>query len=340
VTGPDFIELQRHGLHDKDSHDNDGSKKLKYDQIVSVVEAAKTAPTLSGAVLRRNLMDHESPTKTIPPQLERCVQRIVQNVRKQVTHQHLDGFNLKDSFGSLHVLCEANLFSDLMRKHNDPENAYHFRLFEFVVLGSQVSPERDIVRITFSSVWMILNAFRAIVAGWGFQLNGDVTGKLCRKNIDLVEFGVNSIPKHNNVLCLGVIPKGTESEKIYQITWDDFRTAAVLMCSYKDCGKPGCEICGTVMEVLSADEVKAYTRGKKFREGQLPVETAMCDNFKGWGNFSNNALGIPSNVCFPHGTGEIPYFNCKYHIPDDGLGRNCGREVLTRQVLSEPCRIR
>ena len=98
VTGPDFIELQRHGLHDKDSHDNDGSKKLKYDQIVSVVEAAKTAPTLSGAVLRRNLMDHESPTKTIPPQLERCVQRIVQNVRKQVTHQHLDGFNLKDIY--------------------------------------------------------------------------------------------------------------------------------------------------------------------------------------------------------------------------------------------------
>jgi hypothetical protein len=105
VTGPDFIELQRHGLHDKDSHDNDGSKKLKYDQIVSVHEAAKTAPTLSGAVLRRNLLDHDSPTKTIPPQLQRCVQRIVQNVRKQVTQQHVDGFDLEDSFGSLHVLC-------------------------------------------------------------------------------------------------------------------------------------------------------------------------------------------------------------------------------------------
>jgi hypothetical protein len=49
---------------------------------------------------------------------------------------------------------------------------------EFLVLGSQVSPEHDIVRITVSSVWMILNAFHAIVAGWGFQLKGDVTGKL------------------------------------------------------------------------------------------------------------------------------------------------------------------
>ncbi len=169
-------------------------------------------PTCDRSVLRRNLLDHDSPTKTIPPQLQRCVQRIVQNVRKQATQQHEDGFDLKDSFGSLHVLCETNLFSDLMRKHNDLQDAYHFRLFEFVVLGSQVSAKRDIVRITFSSVWMILNAFRAIDAGWEFQSNGDVTGKLCRKNIGLVEFGVNSIPKHNNVLCLGVIPKGTESD--------------------------------------------------------------------------------------------------------------------------------
>jgi hypothetical protein len=143
-----------------------------------------------------------------------------------------------------------------------------------------------------------------------FQLYGDVTGNLCRKNVDLIDFGVNSIPKHKIVLCLGVIPKGTESENNYEITWDDFRTAAVLTCSYKDCGKPGCEICGTIMEVLSADDVQAYTCSKKFREGQLPVETTMCDNFKGWDNFSHNALGIPSNVCFLHGTGNFPHFNC------------------------------
>ena len=66
VTGPDYIELQRCGLHDKNSHDNDQSKKLTHKQIAAVVEAAKTAPTLSGSVLRRNLCDHRSPTKTIP----------------------------------------------------------------------------------------------------------------------------------------------------------------------------------------------------------------------------------------------------------------------------------
>ena len=55
-----------------------------------------------------------------------------------------------------------------MRKHNDPGDAYHFRLFDFVVLGSQVTAEHNLVRITFGSVWMILNAYRAIIAGRRF----------------------------------------------------------------------------------------------------------------------------------------------------------------------------
>ena len=94
-----------------------------------------------------------------------------------------------------------------MRKHNDSEDAYHFRLFNFVLLGSQVTAEHDlVVRITFGSVWMMINAYRAIIAGWGFLY--------CNKSVDLVEFSVTSIRKQNNILCLGVIPKGTESEKI------------------------------------------------------------------------------------------------------------------------------
>ena len=38
MTCPDFLELQRHGLHYKDSHDKDASKTLTYDQIVGGVE--------------------------------------------------------------------------------------------------------------------------------------------------------------------------------------------------------------------------------------------------------------------------------------------------------------
>ncbi len=62
------------------------------------------------------------------------------------------------------------------------------------------------------------------------------------------------------------------------------------------------------MEVLSQENVKNYILSLQFRDGQLPVETAMCDNFKGWGNFSNNALSIHFNVCFLHGTSVMPFF--------------------------------
>ena len=34
-----------------------------------------------------------------------------------------------------------------MSKHNDAEDPYHLRLFDFVVLGSQVIAEHDLVRI-------------------------------------------------------------------------------------------------------------------------------------------------------------------------------------------------
>ena len=34
----------------------------------------------------------------------------------------------------------------------------------------------------------------------------------------------------------------------------------------------------------------------------------MCDNFKGWGNFAENVLGIKSNVCINHTTGNVQFF--------------------------------
>ena len=171
VTSKDYIELQRYGLHDRNSHDNDASKKLAYYvQRVSVEEAAKTAPTLSGAALRRNLGDHHSPTKNIPPSLKRSFQHIVYTVRKDMSAQHL-GSEVDDSFGNLLKFAEDHDFFALLTKHNlnDPENPYHFNLFEFVVLGSEFIAQRDIVRITLSSSWMLPNALRAIIAGWGFQ---------------------------------------------------------------------------------------------------------------------------------------------------------------------------
>jgi hypothetical protein len=110
VTCPDFIKLQQHWLHDKDSCDKDNSKTSEYVQVVSVVEAVKSAPTLSCAALRRNLQDHDSPTKTIPVELKRCVERVC---CAKITKKQLDGFYLDDTFESRTVFCGNNLVSEL-----------------------------------------------------------------------------------------------------------------------------------------------------------------------------------------------------------------------------------
>ena len=60
-----------------------------------------------------------------------------------------------------------------------------------------------------------------------------------------------------------------------------------------------------VMELLDDEVVQKYVKSKEFREGKVPVETAMCGNFKGWGNFTINELGIIFNVCHPHDTGKV-----------------------------------
>ena len=182
----------------RDSHEKDESKKLTYVQRVSIKEAAKKAPTLSGAALRRNMLDLDSLSKTISPSLKRSVQHIAYKVHKDM---HLAS-ETDDTFGNLLQFAEGHDFSALLAKHNDPEDPYHFDLFDFVVLGSELLAQRDIVRITLSSPWMLLNALRAIIAGWDFQLNGDVTGKLCHSSVDLLQFGINSIPHTNHVLCL------------------------------------------------------------------------------------------------------------------------------------------
>ena len=154
-----------------------------------------------------------------------------------------------------------------------------------MVLGGELRAQRDIVCITISSPWMLANALRAIIAGWGWQLNGDVTGKLCRASVDLLQFGINSIPHRNHVFCLAVIPKATESEAVYPITWDDSRAAVLLLLTLKDCCVAGCACCGPILELIRHPQVQAFMRSAWFRNAELPVETAMCDNFKGWGKF-------------------------------------------------------
>ncbi len=60
-----YLELQHsEARHHAASHAQDDSKKLKYDRIVAIRDAAVNAHQISAATLRRNMEMHESPTKT------------------------------------------------------------------------------------------------------------------------------------------------------------------------------------------------------------------------------------------------------------------------------------
>ena len=66
--------------------------------------------------------------------------------------------------------------------------------------------------------------------------------------------------------------------------------------------------CGIIAELLADPDVAAYVKSQKCKDCILPVQTGMCDNFKGWGNFAENVLGIKSNVCINHTTGNVQFF--------------------------------
>ncbi len=128
---------------------------------------------------------------------------------------------------------------------------YHLKLFEFCVIGHEFDAAHDIVRINFSSLWMILNALCAINAGWVFQLNSDVTGNVYRADFELLESSVTSIPAQNNVLCISTIPHATEIQTTYKITWDDLQAAAVLLSlRIKHCCNDSCECCAIMAELM------------------------------------------------------------------------------------------
>ena len=83
-------------------------------------------------------------SETISPSPKRSIQHFVYKVRKDMFAKHLAS-ETDDTFGTLLQFAEDHDFSALLAKHNDP---YHFDLFDFVVLGSELLAQREIVHIT------------------------------------------------------------------------------------------------------------------------------------------------------------------------------------------------
>jgi hypothetical protein len=115
-------------------------------------------------------------------------------------------------------------------------------------------------------------------------------------------------------------------------TWDDLRLAVKLIFSIEFCE---CEICATIAELTRNPEVVEFTKTDAYAADKLPVDTAMCDNFKGWGNFALHSLGIPTNLCHPHATGENYLSHLVIFASDVLSGSHCGGAVFASQVLPD-----
>jgi hypothetical protein len=129
VMAEDYVELQcSENCHQADSHAQDDSKTLKYDQMVANREAVIIAPQLSATILRQNMKLHDRLTKTISPDHIRSFQHQVYCTCKKLCANQLKAFELDDFYGKLDEFAESNTWSALVRRHKDEEDGHHSRL--------------------------------------------------------------------------------------------------------------------------------------------------------------------------------------------------------------------
>ena len=309
ITGKNYQRLEFYGTHDENSHANDGSKKLKHNQIVAIHDAVIVAPKQSAAVLRRNMMHIQgSPEqhKHIDPAKLRCVQRCVHTARQNLTKQKLAAATVPESLGELIEWCETNDFHAALLRHNDPADEYCLPLFSVFVIGHDIKPERQAIHVNLSSPWFLANAIRALEAGWIVQLNGDGTFGFCRAAVDMIGLGFCSMGGANHPACWSYIPHQGEGELMYHVTYNEMERAALALLT-ANLNKE-CEFTKYIKHLLAQPNVEKYMEGEKYRDGKLPIDQAQCDHQAGWRNFAWNVFGWAPNICSTHLTGKRHFF--------------------------------
>ncbi len=68
---------------------------------------------------------------------------------------------------------------------------------------------------------------------------------------------------------------------MYTVIYEELRKAVCIVPSIKHCCKADCFSCSITSEWLDDAEVRKCIAAQKFKDCKLPVETAICDNFKG-----------------------------------------------------------
>jgi hypothetical protein len=131
-----------------------------------------------------------------------------------LTKQVLEVEKVPESMGEPTEWCDKNDFYAALARHNDPTDSFCMPLFSAFVIGSDIKAERQVIHINFSSVWLLLNAVRAIETGCVVQLNGDATFGFCRADIHMIALGFCSFGGANNPVFFSYIPRQSEGEKL------------------------------------------------------------------------------------------------------------------------------
>jgi hypothetical protein len=110
------------------------------------------------------------------------------------------GIAVTDAFSSIAALGDRLWFGDILRKHNSGE--HHFSNVHEVFCIGNVNPEAagEEIFLNLTTAWSIFHIARGFISGWPICVSGDGTGKISKKQVTMISFGINSIPAKFNTL--------------------------------------------------------------------------------------------------------------------------------------------
>ena len=160
-------------------------------------------------------------------------------------------------------------------RHNDDEDDYHLLLHDPFIVAHSID-ESSGVFMAISSFSMLMNPLKAMLSGWQVQIQGDVTFKVCREDVALLGFGVNSMGAKYNLCALSLIPQSAEDQRAYSETWKAVnRSIEMLLRKFKRCPLKDCMLCDIITVILQAGEVQELLSQDHFA---IPVALAGSDN--------------------------------------------------------------
>ena len=281
-------------------HSEETCKFLSVRQRVAVAKLARSNPQASGTEVRRALQRF-SPNSKVEASMVRSVRKLVAHQKRKERAASCFGIEITDSYASVAALGNKLWFGDIMRRHNDEADDFHFSDPHAVICIGNVA-EADSGRelfINLTTAWNVLNLGRGLASGWPNTLCGDGTGKFSKKQATMVSLGIISIPAKYNILNYAVGP--VENEDLFLRSWQGIEaTWYALMEQWKICpmSKEHCPMCHLVSFFRENVDVKDSLRSR------ILISKARSDNTDLFRNFADKIKAIPLQDEV-HGHGNI-----------------------------------